>query len=201
MAEREFPGNSQRSKEESGEPRERPRLEKIVDGDVTLKKKSAWGGYLKGAIVFVGTTVVVPMLKDLITQGSSALIEGVVYGDDARNRSVGSRIKNDRTSYDRMYGRDRHVGPERTLSSKARATHDFGELTLNSRNEGIQILTTLGELIKEYGSATVSELYDLVGITGSFTDSKWGWYDLRGAEVRRGRGGFVLEMPKTEPIE
>lgn len=200
MVDANFPGNSDKAKaEETTEAR--PKLEKITEGDAEHIQKSKWGGYLKGALLFVGTTVVLPMVKDLVSNGTQALVDGLIYGEDARNRGVGSRIKNDRTPYNRMSGRDRIVEPDRGLTSKGRATHDFGEITLNSRNEGQLILDRLSDLVQEYGSATVSELYDLVGITGSFTDSKWGWYDLRGAEVRRGRGGYVLEMPKTEPIE
>ena len=89
----------------------------------------------------------------------------------------------------------------RQLSARARANHDFNELVLDSRAEGDMILETLQDLINQYGHAKVSEMYGLAGISGSFTDEKYGWYDLDGARVQRHQGGYLLAMPRTQPIE
>ena len=59
----------------------------------------------------------------------------------------------------------------------------------------------MDELIETYGSATVADLYDLVGITCNYTDNKYGWTNLRNAEPIRVRDGYMLKMPKALPID
>lgn len=90
--------------------------------------------------------------------------------------------------------------PRPVLSRQARANHDFGEIILATRAEAEDVLEQLRELINQYEIATVSDLYQLVGHTGEFTDDKWGWDDLRSASIRPIRGGYLLNMPRTQPI-
>ena len=56
------------------------------------------------------------------------------------------------------------------------------------------------ELISMYGLVSVADLYELVGITGSYTDNKYGWYDIRSASVVRVRDGYLLKFPKAIPL-
>ena len=57
------------------------------------------------------------------------------------------------------------------------------------------------DLVNSYDSATVADFYDLVGITSEFTDNKWGWTNLHGSRVIRARDGYLLDLPKPEPVE
>lgn len=201
MAESEFPSNSRKSKETT----ERPKLERVTESDAqqrktpvgTRMKNAMWGPSAKGILAFVAGSVVLPALKDLASEGLKALTDGMIYGEDARRTTSSRYSSGGKTPYNRMHKAE----PERVMSAKGRANHDFGELVLSTRNEGQLILNTLSDLIEDYGHATVAEMYDLAGITGSFTDSKWGWMDIRGADIRRVAEGYVLKMPKTEPID
>jgi hypothetical protein len=40
----------------------------------------------------------------------------------------------------------------------------------------------------------------LVGITGNYTDNKYGWTDIRSASVNRTRDGYALKLPKALPL-
>jgi hypothetical protein len=40
-------------------------------------------------------------------------------------------------------------------------------------------------------------MYDLIDITASFVDHKYGWTDLTDARVRRINGGYLLDLPKA----
>ena len=60
----------------------------------------------------------------------------------------------------------------------------------------------MDELITEYKMVTVSDLYDLVGISGKYTDCKYGWTNLRNVEPIRVRdGGYMLNLPKPRPLD
>jgi hypothetical protein len=96
--------------------------------------------------------------------------------------------------------RDRDDRP-RDLSRRARASHDFDEIILGTRVEATEVIDRLYDIIAKYEMATVSDLYDLIGVTGSWTDDKWGWVDLRGAGVTRVRNGYLLALPRPEPLD
>jgi hypothetical protein len=57
----------------------------------------------------------------------------------------------------------------------------------------------MDELINVYGMVSVADLYDLVGITGAYTDNKYGWTNIRGVKVTPVREGYMLKMPKALP--
>lgn len=42
---------------------------------------------------------------------------------------------------------------------------------------------------------------DLVGITGSYTDNKYGWTNIRNAEIVHVRDGWMIKMPRAVAID
>jgi hypothetical protein len=55
--------------------------------------------------------------------------------------------------------------------------------------------------VSQYEQATVNDLYELVGVSGNFTDENYGWTDIRGAGITRIRGGYLLDLPKAELLK
>ena len=70
-----------------------------------------------------------------------------------------------------------------------------------NRAEAEEVIDRLFELVSIYESATVADLYELVGLSSTHTDHKWGWTDLMGAGVSRIRGGYLLDLPDPEPLD
>ena len=71
---------------------------------------------------------------------------------------------------------------------------------LDNRGEAEEVLSRMDELIAAYGLVSVADLYDLVGITGDYTDNKYGWTDIRNASVVRVKNGYMIKMPKALPL-
>jgi hypothetical protein len=199
-----YPGNSHKARE-SKESAPEKNIEKVISGEAIQRKKSA-GSKFKD--VFTGEDarsvgsyilfdVFIPALKSMLADATSQGIERILFGDARRSSSGG---KQGYTSYNKMYG-SKPSSNTRELSNRARATHNFGEVILSSRGEAEEVLDRLTALIDTYSVATVSDLYDLVGITGSFTDDKWGWFDLRGSGINRVREGYLINLPQTQPID
>lgn len=198
----DYPANSHKNKANKT-------VNKVIKGDVIQrnqnnsgKLKEALGGDdAQSVFSYIFFDVIIPAAKSMLADASSQFIERILFGES--RRSSGGR--QGYTSYNKMYeprqrqGLARPARPE--ISRHGRATHNFGEVILASRGEAEHVLDSLTALIDEYGVATVSDLYDLVGITGNFTDDKWGWYDLRGSAVSRIREGFLINLPQTQPIE
>ncbi len=212
----DFPSNShirrsearQEVKKET-EP-EVKKVSKIITGKVITRKKSLGkrfieafigddaGGSVGGYILY---DVLVPAIKNTLSDMVKGGTEMLLFPGE--NRS-GSRTSRDRgksyVSYNSYGGRDRDRDRDRDRgrdrSSQNRARHNFDDIVIGSRGEAEEVLSNLVDLTVDYNQATVADLYELVGITGNFTDNKYGWTDLRSASVSRVRDGYLLNLPK-----
>ena len=79
--------------------------------------------------------------------------------------------------------------------------HKFDDIILATRHEAEEVVDRLFDLMSRYDQVTVSDLYDLVGISRPFTDEQFGWTDLRGAGVTRVRDGYLLDLPRPETLD
>jgi hypothetical protein len=58
------------------------------------------------------------------------------------------------------------------------------------------------EFIIDYDAISVAQLYEMLDIpSDEFTLEKYGWYDLRAAQVRPVPSGYLLDLPKPRPID
>jgi hypothetical protein len=210
MSDYEFPSNSDASKR-SSEPDKN--ITRVTKGDAVRRRKSLRkqfsdtfvAGDFKGAMRYVVLDVLLPAAKDTIveiaTQGTERLLFGESrrrggyspqtgpYGHIAYNRiatAAGSRIMSS--------------SAERAMSRHARVRHNFDEIILNDRTEAEEVIDRLFDLVSRYDTATVADLYELVGLASNHTDTKWGWSNLAGAGVSRVRGGYLLDLPDPHPI-
>jgi hypothetical protein len=201
----DYPSNSKKGQQPKADGT-KPPVERVVVGDVVTRKQSTAGKFLHNLVAEDGQSVVqyvvmevlLPAAKNAISDAVSQGVERMLFGDSRPRPASGNRPGY--TNYSR-FGSGRAVQEVRPeLSRQARATHDFNDIIIGSRAEAEDVLDRLRDLISTYDVATVSDLYDLVGLTGEFTDDKWGWLDLRSASVRAIRGGYLLHLPKTQPI-
>jgi len=206
-----FPGNSLSPKPE----KEEKKLEKVVTGEVTRRKKP-WYRRLSETIVageatsvghYILLDVLVPAFKDVVADVVSQGIEKMLYGEArSTSRRTGFRPNsNTQVSYNRYSSPSSRERREETFrpqqrDRRHRGSHNFDDIVLATRHEATEVIDRMFDLISQYDQATVSDLYELVGITGDFTDEKWGWIDFRGAGVTRVAGGYLLDLPKPEPL-
>lgn len=207
-----YPGNSKRvtakAPEKKAPPKEK-KVEKVVVGTVTRRKKplskrfseTFVGGDAQSVAAYVMNDVMVPAAKDMIADAVSQGIEKMLFGE-SRGRSRGASVAGAAyTSYNRISTQAKAGGANRDMSPRARASHNFDEIILDTRAEAQEVLDSLFTLISDYDVATVADLYEMVGQTGTFTDEKWGWVDMRGASVTRIKGGYLLNLPSPKFID
>jgi hypothetical protein len=205
----DYPPNSEASKRRAQE--EDKNIKRVTTDDPVRRRKplrkqfseTFVAGDAKTASRYVIFDVLIPAAKDTIVEVLSQGIEKLIYGD-SRRRTGSTPPQAGPTgivSYNRYSMQNRQTGPQRTISRQARSRHDFDEIVLTSRTEAEEVIDRLFEVVSRYGSATVADLYELVGIIGTHTDNKWGWTDLRGAGVSRVRGGYLLDLPEPQPLD
>lgn len=195
-----FPDNSHKNKSKPEK-----RVEKIVVGKVTKRKRPLKvrlrEAFLGDDATTVGTyilqEVIVPAAKNMLADAASQGAERMLFGDSRGRSKVSGRPSY--TSYS-SYSRQDRDRP-RELSRKARAIHKFDEIILTDRGEAEEVLDRLVDLTHTYETASVADLYDLIGITSDYTDDQWGWSDLRLAQVARVRGGYLIDLPRPVPID
>lgn len=197
---------------EPAEKVEEKKIEKVVQGEVVRRKKPLGkrfldtfvGGDAKTVATYVVMDVLLPAAKDAIADSFSQGIERMLFGEvRSASRRPGRAPGHGYTSYNRFSSPSSATRREdpRSVSRQARAKHDFDEIILATRVEAEEVIERLFDLISNYEAATVADLYELVGITGDYTDNKWGWTDIRGAGITRIRSGYLLDLPRPEPLD
>lgn len=194
--------NSHKSKEEQKESTSEKKVEKVISGTAKSKKKNE---IQKFADVFISEDVnnvksyilldvLIPAIKkavsDIVTNG----IDMILYGESEKTKknSTSSKI-----SYRSYYDNDRKYSYN---SSAVKREYSYDDIILDNRGEAEDVLARMDELVATYGIASVADLYDLVGITGNYTDNKYGWTDVRSATVVRTRDGYLIKLPKVLPL-
>jgi hypothetical protein len=210
-----FPGNS-RSRptprpEENNPPVEDRKLDPIV-GKV-IKRKTPLGRRIKetflsgnsGVFSYLFNDVFVPALKDLATDMVKQGIERAVYGEvrSSRSSTRGTGLGRTQVSYDRLSSNRhpavRNVAPLRR-SSHLESAEDLGEIILEDYVTAEVIVERMLESVRDYDHVTVANLKELIRETPKYTDNRWGWTDLSSIDIKRVREGFLLILPKPEPL-
>lgn len=221
----EFPGNSQLRKAAPvappvAEAKPEKKVEKVVSGEVVRRKPSmgkrirtAFGGGDGQSVKdYVMLELIVPAIKDTIADAVTGGIERMLFGDSYRpgNRRRGgySSGPGNPYNYAAISARNSVAGgpfqndPRQQLSRQARVQHQFDEVIFPTRRDAEAVLSQMFDLLGEFEVVTVSDFLELSGVSGNFTDHKFGWTDLRGVQAHRTRGGgFMLGLPPTEPID
>lgn len=208
----QFPSNSKRLERSREEP---PKVERVVQGEVVRRKtplgkritRNVVGGDARSVWDYVSTDILAPAFRDLVEDAFVGFITRMVRGDDSRysGRSRRGGLSS-RTDYHSI-SRDRHrrEEPRRELSRRARSTHDLDEIILENRVDAEEVLDRMMAWIDKYEVVSLAEYYELCGISGNYTDSKFGWRDprdIRDATINRARGGgFVIRMPPPEVLD
>lgn len=193
-----YRGNSYRERS-NRTSKEDKKIEKVTTGKVRTKKKSEMSK-LKDVFIaedvrnvksYVVLDVLVPAIKkaiyDIVVDGI-----GMILGESVAKKRSGSNY----VSY-----RDCSSSTRRD-SERRRRGYEIDDVILDSRGEAEDVLDRMDDVLDEYKVVTVSDFYDLVGISDEPIDHKYGWRNIASAEVVRSRdGGYMIRLPRPMPID
>lgn len=210
----EFPGNSKTPRPQAPEKPEK-KIESVVTNKVETRKKPLAkrfldvfiGGDSKSVLHYVMMDVLVPQAKDMITEAASQGFERLIYGESRPSNRYrgGSRTGSSPVPYNRYAVRGnnpigRAADSDRRPVAGTRSQH-VDDILLATRVEGELVLERMYDLLNEYETVSISDLYSLVDRSSTYVDQKWGWIDLQGSAVRRVRDGYILDLPKVIAID
>lgn len=205
----EFPGNSNKGKDAAVQKPEKPKVEKVTTEAVIVKKRGLGhrfkevflGGDAQSAGSYIVMEVLLPALRDMIVDATSKGVERMIYGDrvgPSRSRRNDGRPT---VSYNRVSTRrDRGSALLPDQPSRSNRTTQTDDIILASREEADLVIERMTDIIDQFDVATVADLHELVGLPTTFVDNKWGWSDFRYVNCRQIRDGYLLELPRMEPL-
>lgn len=205
-----YPGNSDKKRmNQQEEPKKE--IKKVASA---TKRKKSMAKKFKEAFVgedgddqsvadYILYDVLVPAAKNTISDMVTGGIEMILYGE----RRGSSRMNRDRgRSYVNYsgYSTRRDDNRARNGSRVRRSARDRvynDDIIIPTRGEAEQTIDSLLDIIDQYGSASIADLYSLTGIDSDFTDNSYGWTNLSTASVSRTRDGYILNLPRAYPID
>lgn len=221
----EFPSNSKRTKILSADlpsnsvkkksidevaPR---RVERVVSGKVRREKKTFTESFKETFLgedarnvgSYILYDVLIPAAKTTLQEMVSQGIEMFLFGNESGSRrsSTGRRDKNRSiVSYGNYFQNIEKTGSPHRSSSRGRLHAKIDDIVIEDREEAQDVIESMVDLLEKYESVSIADLYELAGLDGgSFTDNKYGWYNLKRAGVVRTRGGYKLELPTPEELD
>lgn len=192
-------------------------IEKIVTGEVTIRKPSRWKKFRQSFIAGDATSVgehvfwnlMLPAAQDALADMGRTFIEMMIFGD-RRSRFGNPRTpvsgpgSTSRINYGGMSnGGQRIVLTPNQNNISQEPTHvrfNPNEIIVSSRSEAETIINKMVEVIEKYNSVSVAHLYSMVGVSADYMDHKWGWTNLNHADVRRVNGGVLLVLPRPQDL-
>ena len=185
---------------------ERQKFDKITKGAVATKKKSEVNKLkdifvsedIKSVKSYIFMDVLVPAIKDAIEDIVTNGVRMILRGDTSARRSSSTASK---ISYRDYYDGDRRNNDRFRNETRPVTKYSYDDIILESKGEAEAVLERMSEIIDIYGMVRVADLYDLVGVTGDYTDNKYGWTNIAGAKPVRVRDGrYMLDLPRALPI-
>ena len=205
----EFKSNSNASKEAQQNDNSSQRNAPVTTNvSVINKKKLSFGNFFAADAKSVGQhvveTILVPSLQKLLSDSVKGAVDWLIYGSKGRSNPTSGPGT---VSYSRYYQIPINNYPsnpqnQNGLNPMQRpGVYSINDFKFQDRGDAEAVLMRMNEAIGRYGMVSVADFYDFIGQRCSFTDQKYGWYDLRAAQVIRYDDGFSIQFPKAQPIE
>ena len=195
----------------------RKTLDKVIDIQPKKVKRNLGSRLVHGILVpeglpgigsYVSEEIIVPAIKNIIVDAVTSGINMVMYGE---SKGQGPRHYG-RTPYN-SYGssprpttnytsRYTSTQPEPSTVRPRSVRQGVEEYIIENREDAAHVLTTLTEQADMYGSVSVADYYDLIGIHSDYTDNNYGWLldTIVHSTIRPVRGGFIIKFAPAEVI-
>lgn len=197
-----YKSNSDKSRQEQ---KEEKKIEAVITGTAKTRKKS---DIRKIAEAFVSEDannvksyilmdVIVPAAKKAISDIVTTAIDMILYGENGRNKKNTTTSK---VSYRNYYEQESD-----TIRSKSsydrRGGLDYDDILFDNRGDAESVLDAMNDIISQYGTVSVSDLYDLARVPNdNYTMNRYGWTNIGGATAVKVRDGYILKLPRAIPL-
>lgn len=176
-------------------------LKKVTTGTVKVRKKTTASKLLEEVLPgdknsikdYVFMDVIIPSIKKALSDVIIDSVNMMFYGDVKRGKSSSSR--GEYVSYRDYSSRD--------YDRRRRTPRDIDDVIFESRAEAEDVLNEMDEVLETYEFVSVADYYEIAGVSGSgtHTNNRYGWSNLRTADIIRVRDGWTIKMPRPKVID
>lgn len=205
-----YSGNSIKNRDnDENKKADKPQVKKVIKGSASVKKKSEMSKIASTIISeecksikeYAIYDVVIPVLKDTISQLVKGSIDMLFYGEVRSSSSRGRSSTNaSRVSYRDYYddGRRDDRRDDRRLSSRT----SYDNIAFDYKEDAEEVLNAMDDIMEQFGVVRVADLFEMAGLSGNgYTDQNYGWTNIRASKIERGRDGkYYLKMTRPSPI-
>lgn len=201
-----YKSNSHKSKLENKEVIETKKdIKKVVSGTTKPKKKTSFRKFtdvfISGDVAdvksYVRDDIVIPNLKKAIFDIVKNSIEIFLWGEASKSSKS---VNASKVSYRSYYDKDNDRRKD-SLSTKVKSGFDYDEIIFENRGDAEKVLSAMDDVIAQYDVVSIGDLYDLAGVsTDNHAIHRYGWTNIRSAEVLRVRDGYIIKFPKADAL-
>ena len=186
---------SEKKKEVSSVVARTPKTRK--KSEVSRFANSIMSGDSSSVKRFLYEDVLIPSMKKLIDDIVTNGISIILYGEAGRSKKSSS--PGTRVPYSGYYS-DRRDNPPRSIRDGG--VLDYEDIIFDNRGDAETVLASMDEILSQYGIVTVLDLFDLSGVTThNYMAARYGWKNIRDADVIRVRDGYIIRLPRAIPID
>lgn len=198
----DYKPNSHKYKNEQATTSETREIKKVASGSVKKKSEAR-----KVADMFISedaSDIKQLLLTDIIVPGITRLIsDGIQYAVDVLfkgKRGASNQSSSFGTTYTN-YGSYSTNTTRRYANDPQNKTRFDDDILFKTYSDAEAVLSQMDEVIGRYGIVTVSDMYDMAQLSAPFTANRFGWRNLRSADIRHVRDGWVIKLPPAEAID
>lgn len=195
--------NNYTKKKPAAKVEEKKHLDKVVTGNVTIKKKSEGRKILEKIFPSAGSDlkttlmddVIFPMLKNGLWEAVGRILWPNGDGP-VRSSSFGGGTRINYSGFSKPQARQHYIPAGSTVG------FDYDRIAFETRGDAEAVLMALDENIDAYGFATVGAFYEAAGVTTNNAQvEKFCWRSIGDAKVAQVGGGWIIHMPRPMPLD
>lgn len=195
--------NNYTKKKPAAKVEEKKHLDKVVTGNVTIKKKSEGRKILEKIFPSAGSDlkttlmddVIFPMLKNGLWEAVGRILWPNGDGP-VRSSSFGGGTRINYSGFSKPQARQHYIPAGSTVG------FDYDRIAFETRGDAEAVLMALDENIDAYGFATVGAFYEAAGVTTNNAQvEKFCWRSIGDAKVAQVGGGWIIRMPRPMPLD
>lgn len=78
---------------------------------------------------------------------------------------------------------------------------DYRNIVLKNRSDAEDVVREMRKRIKDFDTVSVADLFDLIDVSGKYTDNNWGWDDPNEIGVRRVSNGYLIDVAEAKLLD
>ena len=150
--------------------------------NVTILSLGAIGGFIGGNVFAFYKMLHSKRIRKALTDIVADKIETVLYGEECH-----SPMNNSRVSYSYYHKNIRN-----------KSGFVLEDILFGTESDALSVLSSMKEIIVNYGCVSIADYYDLAGLPSNvYTNTKYGWLDLKDAKVIDSMDGYKISLPKA----